>query len=61
MTDWSLAAATDLALLTREYIEKQIEHTFKDPTYQIFNMMLSETKEITGKTITSKINLDDEG
>lgn len=58
---WSIEQAADVALLTREYIDKEIQKTFKEPTYQLFNMMMSNTKDISGKLIASDINLKDEG
>ena len=61
MAAWSLDVATDLARFTYEYIEKELALTLKESTYEVFNMLLSNTKDITGKKIRSDINLRDEG
>lgn len=61
MAAWSLDVARDLARFTYEYIDNELALTMKESTYEVFNMMLSGDKPITGKKIRSDINLKDEG
>lgn len=58
--DW-INYAQDLAKLTHQYIDERLEMTMKDPTYAMFNMMFSDTVEVSGRTIRTDVNLRDEG